>query len=375
MTEPSPLSRREKAEINWSAFAEATQQRLMPELEVLPAEARWFFQMFAKQQWSDKPDLIELWIDHNEILWVRYCTPFLLGILRQLCLLYPDKKPNEVLGAASQVRLIDFRADEHSHANLHLRDCLNQYLKLCFPPEHGNYRARSGIEDDFEVHIEIRWKSSSDPMGQQSYEGAPGKRDLEYWFKEICKVLEQAWFKENIDKLDIFLDLEARRRMGPDMLVASAGMRDVPLAERLLELGVGPGQRDSSGDYPLVEVCGAGNLNLVRKMIEKGADPRYGGLSGVMPLDTALDAIAKGMKEGIEIVKLLLEHGAPVIIPENGTEEFRNPDHTGPERDSTMSLPGSLSGLSPVTRAKRMGRQDLVKLLREAPSGNKGLGG
>ena len=373
MTEPSPLSRREKAEINWYAFAETAQHRLMPELEALPAEARWFFQMFAKQQWSDKPELVELWIDHNEILRVQYRTPFLLGILRQLCLLYPDKKQNEVLGAASQVRLIDFRADEHSHPNLNLRDCLDQYLKLCFPPEHGNYRARSGIADDFEVHIEIRWKSSSDPMGQQSYEGAPGKRDLEYWFKETCKVLEQTWFKENLNKLDIFLDLEARRRMGPDMLAASAGMHEVPLAEQLLDLGVNPGQRDSSGSYPLVDACGAGNLNLVRKMIERGADPRSGGLSGVMPLDTALDAIAKGMEEGMEIVKLLLEHGAPVIMPEEGTEEFRNPDHTGPERDSCMGLPGSLSGLSPLTRANRMGRQDLVKLLSEAYGRNKGI--
>jgi hypothetical protein len=374
MTEPSPLSRREKAEMNWYAFAEDAKDRLMPKLEALPAEARWIFQMFGKYNWSDEPELVELWIDRDEILRVRYRTPFLLGILRQLSLLYPDKKQKEVPDAALQVRLIDFRADEHSHPNLNLRDCLAQYLKLRFPPEDANDRSKPGIEDDFEVHIEIRWKSSSDPLGHHSYKGTPGKRDLEYWFKETCKALRYAWFKENIKQLDIFLDAAALKNMGPDMLAAGAWIREVPLAERLLELGVNPMQRDSSGGYPLVDACGAGNLDLVRKMIERSADPRRGGLSGVRPLDTALDAVAKGIEEGLEIVKLLLEHGAPVVMPEEGAEEFPDPDQTGPERDSYMGLPGSLSGLSALTRARRMGREDLVKLLREAYRRNKGIG-
>lgn len=96
--------------------------------------------------------------------------------------------------------------------------------------------------------------------------------------------------------------------VGPDgmtLLSRAAQSGNVPLAQKLLELGASPDAPDTSGDTPLIHA--AANLQILKLLAEKGADLNIVGRSG-----TALMAALRSQQ--MDAVGYLLSKGANATL-------------------------------------------------------------
>ena len=113
--------------------------------------------------------------------------------------------------------------------------------------------------------------------------------------------------------------------MGRTGLHNAASMGDVRRVKELLEKGADPNARDEDGRTPLHEAAGMGHVEIVKLLLEHGADPNAEDEDGWTPLHVAMFygciEVAKHVYihcpqqrqvKGslVEVVKLLLEHGA-----------------------------------------------------------------
>jgi ankyrin repeat protein len=94
----------------------------------------------------------------------------------------------------------------------------------------------------------------------------------------------------------------------PEGLVAAVNMGSVQKVLELLRAGVNPNARDAQGRLALVEATKLDNVDLMRTLLDKGADPNTADGSRVKPIEVAE---AKGLiHEGVDALKLLQARGA-----------------------------------------------------------------
>ena len=122
--------------------------------------------------------------------------------------------------------------------------------------------------------------------------------------------LDNAIRMKKEDAALLFLDAESQERLTPEFLaktMETAIQKDeARVTEALLQKGVPRDTPLASGTTPLDAAAFAGAVNVVRFLLEIGADPNVGGEDGNIPL---VDASLKGFDA---VVSLLLDHGAGV---------------------------------------------------------------
>ncbi|MDJ0847247.1 MAG: ankyrin repeat domain-containing protein [Myxococcota bacterium] len=93
-----------------------------------------------------------------------------------------------------------------------------------------------------------------------------------------------------------------------EQLLAAIEEQDVERVKRLLEAGASPVGKTGQSQYPLSIAAATGNAQLVKALLDAGADAeRY------FDMPPLLEAAARG---SLECVELLLENGAPVDQPD-----------------------------------------------------------
>lgn len=102
--------------------------------------------------------------------------------------------------------------------------------------------------------------------------------------------------------LNVFWEDEAGNKRTPLMVAAKAGNAD--MVRLLLEKGADPGKVPTEGSTALILASNGGYTPVVELLINKGADVNAGNQFGATPL---INAVTKGH---LEIVKLLLENKA-----------------------------------------------------------------
>jgi len=78
----------------------------------------------------------------------------------------------------------------------------------------------------------------------------------------------------------------------------------------LLEHGADPNVKNRDGKTPLHNAASEGHLEVVKLLLERGADPNVKDDDGNTPLHNA------AWRGHLEVVKLLLEHGADPNVQE-----------------------------------------------------------
>ncbi len=110
-------------------------------------------------------------------------------------------------------------------------------------------------------------------------------------------------------------DLTVRDKYGSTVLHKAARESDGEMMKRLLATGVDPNLKDSEDNTPLIiapgnlDVVTGKSIDIVRLLIEKGADVNAKNKYGGTPLHAAIGSE--------QTVKLLLEHGADVNAKNN----------------------------------------------------------
>jgi ankyrin repeat protein len=96
-------------------------------------------------------------------------------------------------------------------------------------------------------------------------------------------------------------------------IVGAAEQGDLEAVKALIKQGRSINERESKAKFgwtPLIAAIYQGHTNVVRYLLDAGADPNLGGKNGETPL---MWATAKG-DDNIEIVEALLSHGARVRL-------------------------------------------------------------
>jgi len=128
------------------------------------------------------------------------------------------------------------------------------------------------------------------------------------YFVMACANLRGFWLipRSELEGPPRSLDLNAQ-------LVAAAEAGNVPGAKDILARGAAVDARNYGGLTPLMIAAYAGNLDLVKLLIEKGADVRATATAGSGA--TVLCYASEG--NNLNVVKELLKHGAAVNAPGN----------------------------------------------------------
>jgi ankyrin repeat protein len=106
--------------------------------------------------------------------------------------------------------------------------------------------------------------------------------------------------------LFLLLQVKGADAAGVDDLILAVWGFDTAKAAALIDSGVDVNSPDSRGIYPLVLACSyKDNDEMIKLLLEKGADPNVRGPNGETPLGLAA-------KYSLTAVKLLVESGADV---------------------------------------------------------------
>ncbi len=115
---------------------------------------------------------------------------------------------------------------------------------------------------------------------------------------------------------------------------------DIESVKRLLKNNPNPDERDSFGGTALHAAMFQKNMEVIKLLIEYGSDVNVQGLkNGYTPLHDAVWA------NNLEAVKILLKHGAKVDVK-------------------------GKDGLTPYTKAKQEGKDEIVKYFNSKGIGN-----
>jgi cytohesin len=115
----------------------------------------------------------------------------------------------------------------------------------------------------------------------------------------------------DINMIDLLLStkgIDVNAAATPDGLVAAVSVGSVQKVSEFLRAGVNPNARDAQGRLALVEATRLDNLNLMRALLDKGADPNAADGSSVKPIEVAEK---NGLShKGVEATELLRARGA-----------------------------------------------------------------
>jgi ankyrin repeat protein len=170
-------------------------------------------------------------------------------------------------------------------------------------------------------------------------------------------------------------DVAARapRRVGPEFtgamtaLLYAAREGHIDTARALLEGGAAINQQNADKLTPLVMAITNGHYDLAKMLVDRGADPKPAAATGLTALYAAIDvqwapkawfpqpSIAQEKTEYLELMKLLLDHGAPPNAPLNEKLWFRSFTN-----DYTWLDP---AGATPFWRAAQSSDVAAMKLL------------
>ena len=155
--------------------------------------------------------------------------------------------------------------------------------------------------------------------------------------------------------------------MGWTDLHSAAFDGNVEEVKELLKKGANPNVREKDGDTPLHVAARKGSVDVVELLLKHGADPNILDKYGWTPLHNAA-------REGhVEVVKLLLEHGAdPNIQDEYGDTPLHDAVFKGHVNVVELLLKHGADpniqnkyGWTPLHAAASEGRVEVVKLLLE----------
>ena len=129
------------------------------------------------------------------------------------------------------------------------------------------------------------------------------------------KTFYQTVVRNDIDTVKLFfaagMDVNARGEFGETALSSAAASPDhLAMARLLLDKGADVNISADIGDSPLAIALHGNNLELVKILLAKGADPNRASKSSYTPGTTPLMMAARA--GNMEIVKLLLAHNADV---------------------------------------------------------------
>ncbi|MGW1989492.1 ankyrin repeat domain-containing protein [Embleya sp. NPDC001921] len=101
-------------------------------------------------------------------------------------------------------------------------------------------------------------------------------------------------------------DPRSRFLDGGTPLIAAASMGRADLVRLLLDHGAAVNARSTSGWTALMRTCNAGSLDCARLLLDAGAD------TGIRN-DEGYTALGRVPGNRVELLRLLREHGAPVV--------------------------------------------------------------
>ncbi|OBU00043.1 hypothetical protein VE01_01738 [Pseudogymnoascus verrucosus] len=172
-----------------------------------------------------------------------------------------------------------------------------------------------------------------------------------------------AWF-DSVEPLVPTKDLNETRSMSPLYYVSLLGIYDavVYLTKELkLDLNyVGVGHRT-----PLYAASWKGNIDVVKVLLELGADVIVADSNGATPLKRA------SQHGHVKVVKVLLEHGANVTVAEEGETPLYIASYNGHVDvvkvllDYRADVTIALRGWTPLSAASSGGHVDVVRVLLE----------
>jgi len=124
------------------------------------------------------------------------------------------------------------------------------------------------------------------------------------WIKRL--LFRKKYLMEVLRPPDISLNVD------PELHIA-AYEGDVERVKKLLKKGADPNVQEEHGRMPLHVAVYKGHVDVVRLLLEHGADPNIQNKDGETPLHNA------ALQGHVDIVRLLLEHGAnPTIKDKDG---------------------------------------------------------
>ncbi|CAE7366960.1 unnamed protein product [Symbiodinium natans] len=153
-------------------------------------------------------------------------------------------------------------------------------------------------------------------------------------------------------------------------LVAAARAGSVDKVEAMLRLPQDPNLADEDDRRPILEASGGGHVEVVRLLVEAGADKDVPDVDGCTALSLAAAEVGC-----IEVVRLLVEAGADKDLADNNgnralmwaairgnTEVAHLLVEAGADKDLASN-----GGYTALMSAAAIGHRKLVRLLEEAP--------
>jgi cytohesin len=180
-------------------------------------------------------------------------------------------------------------------------------------------------------------------------------------FEEMCNDIHWAAFKGWKDCVERLLkrgvDPNAKNAAGktPLHLAAQYGYRDI--AELLLNYGADPNARDLAGQTPLHWAVAMGHVDIVELLLERGADPNAQDASGNTPLHIA--AMTKYFSDEAEAMfKIAPKVLGPAGFPYDRTDVVRLLLEYG--ADPTVE---NYAGMTPLELAIKMGNDEAAEII------------
>ncbi|KAL5600867.1 hypothetical protein FOVSG1_006897 [Fusarium oxysporum f. sp. vasinfectum] len=161
--------------------------------------------------------------------------------------------------------------------------------------------------------------------------------------------------------------LDQGAQVGVDDLVRFVGNGNIEVVKMLLEKGADARAATENGWMPLHEASENGNLEIMKMLLEKGADATAATMDGRTPLH---EASGNG---NLEIMKMLLEKGADArAATENGWMPLHEASENGNLEIMKMLLEkgadataATMDGRTPLHGASGNGNLEIMKMLLE----------